>query len=108
MPVPKASRVTLIFERPSNTVSVAVRFVAESGRIPAVAMAPAAKPVLRKVRRVVGFILTSMAQAGRGEPDQWMLARIQGKCPRWIIRPAMESRLSRCVSTYCFGKSDQG
>src|SRR5690348_987603 len=52
-----------MLERPRTTVSVAVRLAADSGRIPAVAMAPAARPVLRKVRRVVGFILTSRAQA---------------------------------------------
>jgi hypothetical protein len=54
-----------------------VRLVADSGRIPAVAMAPAAKPVLRKVRRVVGLILTSPQLKPVGEPDQWMLARIE-------------------------------
>jgi len=42
----------------------ATRSVAARGRDPTVAMAPAARPVLRKLRRVVGLISTSAAQAG--------------------------------------------
>lgn len=40
-----------------------------------VAMAPAARPVFRKSRRVIGLILTSVWLKRVGEPDQWMLAR---------------------------------
>src|SRR5580700_3848961 len=60
VPVPKASLVASTFERPSTTVSAAVRFAAASGRIPVVAMAPAARPVLRKLRRVIEVTLTSV------------------------------------------------
>jgi hypothetical protein len=37
-----------------------VRLAAASGRIPVVAMAPAARPVLRKPRRVIELTLTSV------------------------------------------------
>jgi hypothetical protein len=40
-----------------------------------VAMAPAARPVLRKPRRVIELTLTSVWLKRVGEPDQWMLAR---------------------------------
>src|SRR5579862_5369958 len=60
VPVPKASRVACTFERPSTTVSVAVRLAADSGRIPVVAMAPAARPVLRKLRRVIELIVENL------------------------------------------------
>ena len=42
-----------------------------------VAMAPAARLVLRKLRRVVELILTSARLKPVGEPDQWMLARME-------------------------------
>src|SRR4029077_757504 len=80
VPVPKASRVTSTFERPSTTGSIAVRLAATSGSIPAVAMAPAARPVLRKLRRVIALILTS-ALKPVGEPNEWMLARLQIRRP---------------------------
>src|SRR2546427_11616540 len=64
VPVPKASRVTSTLDRPSTPVSLAVRLAADRGRIPVVAIAPAARPVLRKLRRVVELILASAAQAG--------------------------------------------
>jgi hypothetical protein len=38
-------------------------------------MAPAARPVLRKPRRVIELTLTSVWLKRVGEPDQWMLAR---------------------------------
>jgi hypothetical protein len=40
-----------------------------------VAMAPAARPVLRKLRRVIELTLTSVWLKRVGEPDEWMLAR---------------------------------
>src|SRR3954454_19366993 len=43
------------------------------------AMIVNARPILRRPRRVVGFIWTSAAQAG-GEPSEWMLARMH---PLW-------------------------
>ena len=52
-----------------------------------VAMAPAAKPVLRKLRRVVGLIVTSAGLKPVGEPDQWMLARMQPQWRDWIVPP---------------------
>jgi hypothetical protein len=50
LPVPKASRVTLTPESPSTTQSVAVFFSAWSGRLPVVAIAPAASEVARNLR----------------------------------------------------------
>jgi hypothetical protein len=38
-------------------------------------MAPAARPVLRKPRRVIELTLTSVGLKRVREPDQWMLAR---------------------------------
>jgi len=43
-------------------------------------MAPAARPVLRKLRRVIELTLTSVWLKRVGEPDQWMLARTP---PQW-------------------------
>jgi hypothetical protein len=40
-------------------------------------MAPTARPVLRKLRRVVGLILTSARLKPVGKPDEWMLARME-------------------------------
>jgi len=38
-------------------------------------MAPAARPVLRKLRRVIELTLTSVWLKRVGEADQWMIAR---------------------------------
>jgi hypothetical protein len=45
-------------------------------------MAPAARPVLRKLRRVIELTLTSVWLKRVGEPDHWMLARTPSQSGR--------------------------
>jgi hypothetical protein len=61
-------------------------------------MAPAARPVLRKLRRVIELTLTSVRLKRVGEPDQWMLARTRPQSGRIYFFATDKTFIDRLAS----------